>query len=47
MVSSALMLKANFTDAQLQVRRACCAGVTPATHEAALATMGCCQIDVV
>ena len=46
-VSNALLLKAHFTDAALQVRRACCAGVTPATHEAALATMGCCQIDVV
>lgn len=46
-VSNALLLKAHFTDAALQVRRACCAGVTPATHEAALQTMGCCQIDVV
>lgn len=46
-VSNALLLKAHFTDAAIQVRRACCAGVTPATHEAALATMGCCQIDVV
>jgi len=46
-VSNALLLKAHFTDAALQVRRDCCAGVTPATHEAALQTMGCCQIDVV
>lgn len=46
-VSNALLLKAHFTDAAIAVRRACCAGVTPATHEAALATMGCCQIDVV
>lgn len=46
-VSNALMLKAHFTDADIAVRRACCAGVTPATHEAALVTMGCCQIDIV
>lgn len=45
-VSNALLLKARFTDADIQVRRSCCAGVTPATHEAALTTMGCCQIDV-
>lgn len=46
-VSNTLLLKAHFLDADIAVRRACCAGVTPATHEAALATMGCCQIDVV
>lgn len=46
-VSNALLLKAHFTDAALQVRRSCCAGVTPQTHEAALRTMGCCQIDIV
>lgn len=46
-VSNALLLKAHFPDADIAVRRSCCAGVTPATHEAALATMGCCQIDVV
>ena len=46
-VSNALLLKAYFPDAEISVRRECCAGVTPATHEAALATMGCCQIDIV
>ena len=46
-VSNALLLKAHFLEADIAVRRACCAGVTPATHEAALATMGCCQIDIV
>ena len=46
-VSNALLLKAHFLEADIAVRRACCAGVTPATHEAALSTMGCCQIDVV
>ena len=45
-VSNALMLKANFPEMEISVDSACCAGVTPATHEAALATMRCCQIDV-
>ena len=30
----------------IAVDAACCAGVTPATHEAALATMKMCQIQV-
>lgn len=46
-VSNTLLLKAHFTNADIQVRRSCCAGVTPATHEAALTTMSCCQIDIV
>lgn len=46
-VSNALLLKAHFLHADIAVRRSCCAGVTPTTHEAALATMGCCQIDIV
>ena len=45
-VSNALMLKANFPEAEIIVDSACCAGVTPETHEAALATMRCCQINV-
>ena len=45
-VSNALMLKANFPEMEISVDSACCAGVTPATHEAALATMRCCQINV-
>ena len=45
-VSNALLLKANFPEADIRVRRACCAGVTPEKHEAALATMASCQIDV-
>ena len=34
-------------DADIAVNAACCAGVTPATHQAALDTMRCCQIDVI
>ena len=45
-VSKALMLKANFPEMEISVDSACCAGVTPETHEAALTTMRCCQINV-
>ncbi len=46
-VSNALIIKAGFPDAQIKVDASCCAGVTPETHSAALATMKMCQIDVV
>lgn len=45
-VSNALIIKAMFPDATVSVDANCCAGVTPATHEAALQTMAMCQIDV-
>ena len=45
-VSNALLLKAHFPDAPISVDSACCAGVTPELHEAALKTMRSCQIDV-
>ncbi len=45
-VSNALMLKANFPETEITVDSACCAGVSPATHAAALDTMRCCQINV-
>lgn len=46
-VSNALLLKAAFPEAPICVDAACCAGVTPETHRAALATMKSCQIDVI
>lgn len=46
-VSNALIIKATFPEISVRVDRRCCAGVTPATHEAALATMAMCQIQVV
>ena len=46
-VSNALLLKAAFPEAEITVRRDCCAGVTPQRHEAALATMASCQIGIV
>ena len=45
-VSNALLLKANFPEHEIFVDAACCAGVSDVTHQAALATMKCCQIQV-
>lgn len=45
-VSNALIIKAMFPDANVSVDRTCCAGVTPDSHNAALATMQMCQINV-
>lgn len=46
-VSNALILKSHFYDEiEISVDATCCAGVTPATHEAALKTMEMCQINV-
>ncbi|MBQ4517004.1 MAG: cysteine hydrolase [Clostridia bacterium] len=46
-VSNALLLKANFPETKIRVDAGCCAGVTPESHRAALATMKMCQIDVI
>lgn len=45
-VSNALLLKANFPEQEIMVDAAGCAGVTPATHKAALETMKMCQITI-
>jgi len=45
-VSNALLLKAAFPETTVQVNAACCAGVTPEKHKAALETMASCQIDI-
>lgn len=45
-VSNALLLKANFPEMNIMVDAACCAGVTPEKHLAALETMCSCQIEV-
>ena len=45
-VSNALIVKANFPDAQVTVDKSCCAGVTPESHNAALLTMQMCQIEI-
>ena len=46
-VSNALLIKASFPEAPIAVVESCCAGVTPQAHEAAIATMRSCQIDVI
>lgn len=45
-VSNALLLKANFPEVEISVDPACCAGVTPESHTAALSTMKMCQIRI-
>lgn len=45
-VSNALILKAHFPENAISVDASCCAGVSTATHRAALDTLRCCQIDV-
>ena len=46
-VSNALLLKAAMPEVKISVDPACCAGVTPEKHEAALETMRSCQIQVI
>ena len=46
-VSNALLLKAHFSECDIVVDSACCAGVTPDSHNAALLTMKMCQIRVI
>ena len=46
-VSNALILKANFPEMEITVDSTCCAGVSQASHEAALVTMRSCQINVI
>ena len=46
-VSNALLIKAAFPQMNIRVIQDCCAGVTPESHEAALATMKMCQLEIV
>lgn len=46
-VSNALIIKALFPNAAITVDSACCAGVTPESHTAALTTMKMCQINII
>ena len=45
-VSNAMILKAAFPEAEMSVDSACCAGVTPDKHRAALETRASCQIRI-
>ncbi|MBQ3054970.1 MAG: cysteine hydrolase [Oscillospiraceae bacterium] len=46
-ISNALLIKAAHPTIEVSVDATCCAGVTPETHAAALATMKMCQINVI
>ena len=46
-ISNAMILKARFPEARVLVDAACCAGVTPESHESALKAMRGCQVDVI
>lgn len=46
-ISNALIVKAAFPEVDIKVDAACCAGVTPEKHEAALSVMESCQIEVI
>lgn len=45
-ISNALCLKARLWETPIAVCKDCCAGVTPASHDNALAAMSMCQIDI-
>ena len=45
-VSNALLIKAFLPETPVRVIAACCAGVTPESHQAALNTMRMCQIQI-
>jgi len=46
-VSNALILKAALPETKITVDARCCAGVTEESHQAALATMKMCQVEVI
>ena len=45
-ISNAMVLKAFFPEVPLMVDSACCAGVSPESHETALNAMKACQIQI-
>jgi nicotinamidase-related amidase len=45
-VSNAMIVKASFPEADIYVDAACCAGVSPESHRAALQTMKSCQMII-
>lgn len=45
-ISNAMLLKAFMPQTPIQVNAACCAGVTPESHENALKAMEMCQIEI-
>ena len=45
-ISNAMLIKAYLPELPVKVDAACCAGVTPESHENALAAMAMCQIEI-
>ncbi len=45
-ISNAMLIKAAFPEADVVVDAACCAGVTPESHNRALEAMAVCQIEI-
>ena len=45
-ISNAIILKAKLPEVKISVDSACCAGVTPKSHQNALSAMKMCQIEV-
>lgn len=46
-ISNAMILKARFPEIPIMVDASCCAGVSPESHENALAAMKMCQIQII
>ncbi|MBQ7294762.1 MAG: cysteine hydrolase [Clostridia bacterium] len=46
-ISNAMLLKAKLPEVKMSVDSACCAGVTPESHNNALSAMKMCQIEIV
>lgn len=45
-ISNALLIKAHLPETKITVDAACCAGVTPESHENALRAMKMCQVNI-
>ena len=46
-IANAMIVKAFLPEVPVRVDASCCAGVTPESHENALAAMKCCQIEII
>ena len=46
-ISNAIIIKNKYPNITVSVDASCCAGVTPASHLAALQTMKMCQVDII
>jgi nicotinamidase/pyrazinamidase len=46
-ISNAMICRSAFLELPVMVDAACCAGVSPESHERALLAMATCQIDII